>query len=384
MTHQPQLSLHLWGHLFRTPIIPAAGPNVGSGRMVRRAAEGGAGGLLTKTISSTAAKVPHPNMARIGKDSLINTELWSELSPEQWFTREYDIALAAAREYQLPLIASIGYTAEDLATLGPRLEQKGIDILEFSVHYLDPQQLIHTARTLRNVVSIPIIAKLSPHTGDLGQIAQILEPYVDGFACINSFGPTLTIDIERGEPLLGSQYGYGWLSGPAIKPLAVRSVFEVARVTTKPVIGIGGVTRGEDVIEFLMAGASLVGVCTAAILKGAEVYGKIAAETAQWLTAHGYQNIEEVKGVYLKKYRDGQPVVTIVDRTAWIDEKRCKTCNLCARVCQFGALSAAPKQIPSIESAYCTACGLCVSVCSFGALELRPRQPVTYPEYAHS
>ncbi len=64
------------------------------------------------------------------------------------------------------------------------------------------------------------------------------------------------IDIERGESPLGSQYGYGWLSGSAIKPLAGRSVFEVACVTDKPVIGVGGVTYGEDVIEFFMAGAS--------------------------------------------------------------------------------------------------------------------------------
>ncbi len=374
MTTNTNLSLQVLGHTFRNPIIPAAGPNVGSGAMVRRAAEGGAGGLLAKTISSIAAPVPHPNMVRMGKDSLLNTELWSELSPERWFEREYDIALAAAREYQLPLIASIGYTAEDLATLSPRLEDMGIDIIEFSIHYLDMQRLIDTARALRNAVSVPIVAKLSPHAGDLGEIARVLDPYVDGFACINSFGPTLMIDIERGESPLGSQYGYGWLSGTAIKPLAVRSVFEVARVTNKPVIGVGGVTHGEDVIEFFMAGASLVGVCTAAILKGSTVYGKIAAETAQWLDAHGYQSIEEVKGLYLEKYRQGQRVVTTVEQTAWVNESRCKACNVCEKVCQFNALHAPPKQIARVEIEYCAACGLCVSVCPFNALELHQRE----------
>jgi dihydroorotate dehydrogenase/Pyruvate/2-oxoacid:ferredoxin oxidoreductase delta subunit len=374
MTTNTNLSVQVLGHTFRNPIIPAAGPNVGSGAMVRRAAEGGAGGLLAKTISSIAAPVPHPNMVRMGKDSLLNTELWSELSPETWFEREYDIALAAAREYQLPLIASIGYTAEDLAMLSPRLEEMGIDIIEFSIHYLDTQRLIDTARALRNAVSVPIVAKLSPHAGDLGEIARVLDPYVDGFACINSFGPTLMIDIERGESPLGSQYGYGWLSGSAIKPLAVRSVFEVARVTDKPVIGVGGVTHGEDVIEFFMAGASLVGVCTAAILKGSTIYGKIAAETAQWLDAHGYQSIEEVKGLYLEKYKQGQRVVTTVEQTAWVNESRCKACNVCEKVCQFSALHAPPKQIARVEIEHCAACGLCVSVCPFNALEMRQRE----------
>jgi dihydroorotate dehydrogenase len=366
------LSVVVLNRTFPNPVIPAAGPNVGSGIMVQRAAQGGAGGLLTKTISSVAAQVPHPNMARFGKDNLLNSELWSELSPETWFDQEYDISLNAAHEYQLPIIASVGYTAHDLATLGPRLEQKGINIIEFSIHYLDEKRIVETAQALRNAVSIPIVAKLSMHSGDLGEIAKLLDPYVDGFTCINSFGPTLMIDIERGTSPLGSQYGYGWLSGPSIKPLAIRSVFEVARVTDKPVLGVGGITSGEDVIEFFMAGASLVEVCTAAILKGPEVYGKIAAETAQWLDAHGYHDIEEIKGLYLNKYRHGQTVVTSINQTAWVDEVKCKSCSQCAKVCQFNALQAPLKQIASVNTESCTACGLCVSVCPFDALELRP------------
>ena len=376
MTTNIDLSVKVFGHTFRNPIIPAAGPNVGSGAMVRRAAEGGAGGLLAKTISRIAAPVPHPNMVRLGRDSLLNTELWSELSPEQWFEHEYDLALGAAREYQLPLIASVGYTAEDLTALGPRLEAVGVNIIEFSIHYLDKQRLMDTARALREAVSLPIVAKLSPHAGDLGEIAQVLDPYVDGFACINSFGPTLMIDIERGESPLGSQYGYGWLSGAAVKPLAVRSVFEVARATHKPVIGVGGVTRGEDVIEFFRAGASLVGVCTAAILKGPAVYGKIAEETAQWLEAHGYRSMDEVKGLYLEKYRRGQPVVTTVEQTAWVNESRCKACGTCEKVCQFNALHAPLKEIAHVDVERCAACGLCVSVCPSNALEMRQRESI--------
>ena len=367
------LAVELWNHKFRNPVIPAAGPNVGSGRMVRRAAEGGAGGLLTKTISKEAAPVPHPNMVRFARENLLNAELWSERSPEDWFHCEYDIALASAREFDLPLIAGVGYAPEELAELGPRLEQKGVDILEFSVHYLDEKRLTETAQALRKAVSLPIIAKLSLHSGDLGEIARLLDPFVDGFTCINSFGPGLMIDIEHGRSLLGSQFGYGWLSGPAIKPLAVRSVFEVARVTDKPVIGVGGVSRGEDVIEFMMAGASLVGVCTAAILKGWHIYGKIAAEAAQWLEAHGYKDIEAVKGLYLNKYRQGQDVITIIEKTAWVNETKCKTCSQCKKVCQFGAISAPLKQIAKINSDHCTACGLCVSVCPFGAIELISR-----------
>jgi ferredoxin len=310
---------------------------------------------------------------RIGKDNLLNTELWSELPPQAWFEAEYDEAIAAAREYNLPIIGSVGYSAEDLALLGPQLEEKGLDLIEFSIHYLDSEQLIHTAQALREAVSIPIIAKLSPHAGDLGEIARVIDPFVDGFACINSFGPTLTIDIETAGAAMGSKFGYGWLSGPAIKPLALRSVFEVAKVTEKPVIGVGGVTRGEDLIEFFMAGASLVGVCTAAILKGPGVYGKIAAEAGAWLDAHGYKSIDEVKGLYLEKMRDGQAVITEIEQTAWVDVDQCKMCAQCERVCQFDALKAPLKELAVVNADLCKACGLCVSVCPYDALSMRAR-----------
>ncbi len=312
-------------------------------------------------------------MARIGRDSLINAESWSELPPETWFDQEYAIALEAAREHNLPLIASAGYTADDLVALGPRLQQKGIDVIEFSIHYLDTQRLVDTARALRDAVSIPIIAKLSPHAGDLGEIARLLDPFVDGFACINSFGPTLSIDIEQAAPPLGSEFGYGWLSGPAIKPLALRSVFEVARVTEKPIIGVGGVSRGEDVIEFLMAGASLVGVCTAALLQGPGVYGKIATEAAQWLENRHYQDFTAVQGKFLEKYRSGQTVDTEITKTARVDEVLCKACTLCERVCQFDAIRAPVKQVAHIDSNRCAACGLCVSICPATAISLQAR-----------
>ena len=359
--------------VFRNPVIPAAGPNVGSGDLLNKVAEGGAGGLLCKTISVEAAKVPHPNMTRYGKDSLLNTELWSELSPEEWLTREYDIAIKSARDHGIPIIASIGYTGEELALLGPKLEAKGIDLIEFSIHYLDMQKIVETVQSLRNAVKIPIIAKLSPHSGDLGELAKIIDPYVDGFACINSFGPTLMIDIEKAESPLGSKFGYGWISGQALKPLAVRSVFEVARVTSKPIIGVGGVSRGEDVIEYLMAGASLVGVCTAALLNGPAVYGKIAAEAERWLEQHGYKDIAEVKGLFLEKYRQGQQVETEVKQMAVVDENLCKACGICGKVCQYDALHAPLKEKASVEPDKCAACGLCVSVCPFGALSLQER-----------
>ncbi|HWI64892.1 MAG TPA: diguanylate cyclase [Symbiobacteriaceae bacterium] len=296
-----RLAVELLGMTFRNPIIPAAGPNVGNGRQLRLSAEGGAGGLLAKTISVRAAEVPRPDMVRFGQTGMLNTELWTELTPEEWLSHEYDVGLAAAREHGIPFLASVGYSPDDLRAIGPKVEAKGVDAIEFSIHYLDPARLIETAQALRESVKCPIIAKLSPHKGDLGELAAMIEPYVDAFACINSYGPTMRIDIERVEPTLGSQLGYGWLSGTPIRPLALRSVFEVARRVKKPVIGVGGIANPKDVIAFFMAGASLVQVCTVILLRGQNYYAKLAKGVGEWLDAHGYDDINQVRGLYLQR-----------------------------------------------------------------------------------
>ncbi len=294
-------TVDLLGLHFRNPIIPAAGPNVGNGEQLRRAAEGGAGGLLAKTVSLKAAEVPRPDMAKYGTTGMLNHELWTELTLEQWLTQEYDIGLAAARQHGIPFIASLGYTPDELRYIGPLVEAKGVDAIEFTIHYVDPSLVVDIARALKESVKVPIIAKLSPHKGDLGDLAVALEPYVDAFACINSYGPSLLIDIEKVEPVLGSTHGYGWLSGSPLRPLALRCVFEVARRVSKPVIGIGGIVSPKDVIEHFMAGASLVEVCTIIMYRGQGYHAKLAKGVDEWLDAHGYDDIRQVQGLYLKQ-----------------------------------------------------------------------------------
>ena len=373
------LAVDVLGLRFRNPVIPAAGPNVRDGRTLDLVARAGAGGLLSKTVSVRAAPVPRPHMMQFGRAGMLNTELWTELPLEAWLDEEYDVAIAAARREGIPFIASMGYSADDLRVVAPRVARKDIDAIEFSIHYVghDFADVIETARTLRSLVEVPIIAKLSPHFGDLGELAEVLAPHVDAFTCINSFGPTLAIDIERGEPFLGSRFGYGWMSGEPIKPLAVRSVFEVARRVDKPVIGVGGICCGEDLIEFFMAGASLVGVCTAAIYQGAGVYKRIADEAGAWLDAHGYTSIRDVQGLFLERMREGQRVVLDKEEAPTLVPESCIGCARCDQVCFYDAIHAAPWEAPTLTEEKCFQCGLCVSVCPTRALGFRPRAGTT-------
>jgi Na+-translocating ferredoxin:NAD+ oxidoreductase RNF subunit RnfB len=126
-----------------------------------------------------------------------------------------------------------------------------------------------------------------------------------------------------------------------------------------------------------MAGASMVGICTAAIYQGADIYKRVADEAAAWLDAHGYASISDVQGLFLEQYRDGQRVVVEKEEAPYLVEDRCIGCARCDQVCFYDAIAAPPWKTPTITEASCFQCGLCVSACPTDALRFRPRADVT-------
>lgn len=360
------LNVEFAGLRFRNPVFTAAGPGAKDGMTLLNAAAGGAGGLVAKTVSVKPAEVPKPNMAavlkgRVGsRRGMLNAELWSELPIEQWLEREYPIALSSG----LPLIASLGYKPEEVSKIAPLIEKAGIHALEYSTHYVGGH--VEIAKALREAVDIPIFAKLSPKV-DVGKIAKDLEPHVDGIVAINTYGPCLRIDIETGKPMLGSVDGEGWMSGSAIRPIAMRCVADIAKSTTLPVIAVGGVSSGEDAIEFMMAGASAVQVCTAAILEGQTVYGRIANEMKSWLGEHSYASVQDVKGIALKHLSRS---VTLLGPPK-VNLDLCTRCGLCPKSCVYDAITVDKSEnLFEIDSEMCQSCGMCISVCPYNALSI--------------
>lgn len=120
--------------------------------------------------------------------------------------------------------------------------------------------MVAAIRAARATLDVPVFVKLSPLGREMVRAAQQAEEAgADGIVAINSFGPVLAIDPETQHLYVGGSDGYGWLSGPALKPLALRCVRDIARAVKVPVIGVGGIGRGIDVVEMLMAGASAAG-----------------------------------------------------------------------------------------------------------------------------
>jgi len=372
------LSVEIAGIRFRNPVLTAAGPPSRDGEALVEAARGGAGGLVAKTISVRPAEVPRPCMAVVDRDrpvkirgfpayttyGFLNSELWSDIPYQRWIEREY----ALAKGTGLPVIASIGYTPEDVAKLGPLVERAGVDGIEFSTHYVgfDPKPVAEVAKTLRESVEIPIFAKLSPHLPDIVPFAKAVEPYVDGIVAINTYGPTLHIDVETGKPLLGGRYGYGWLSGPALKPIAVRCVAEISKAVRVPVIGVGGILCGRDAVEHIMAGAYAVQICTGAILEGPGIYGRVAKEIEEFLREHGYDSLEDIRGMALK-WLPEKPLRTVA-LAPEVDVERCTGCGICERACVYHAiemveLADSRRKVSKTVVEKCYGCGLCVSIC---------------------
>ncbi|MGL5949966.1 MAG: diguanylate cyclase, partial [Cetobacterium sp.] len=273
------LKINILGMEFSNPVMTAAGPGAKDGESCIKAVGGGAGGIVSKTISLEPADVPRPCMARTNS-GFLNTELWSELPKELWLQEEYK----KAKSTGVPLIVGMGYTAEQISKIAP-LVKPYADAVEISTHYVgtDLDPIVNAMKAAKKVLDCPVFMKMSPHT-NIQSIAKALEEAgADGLVMINSLGPCMAIDVETGYPIMGSNTGYGWLSGTPIRPVAIRNIYDAAKVVKIPIIGVGGVTCGIDAAEMLMAGAQAVQVCTEAILKGPSIYGKIARELNEFL-----------------------------------------------------------------------------------------------------
>jgi dihydroorotate dehydrogenase/Pyruvate/2-oxoacid:ferredoxin oxidoreductase delta subunit len=325
----------------------------------------GIGGIVSKTVSVVPAADPRPTIRLTAGSGLMNCETWSETPVEDYIDHCRQVSVSGT-----PFIVSIGYSPEDVATLGPWLQKElQPSAIEFSTHYSghDPAPLIEVARTLRESVDIPIWMKLSPNVPNLENLVQRVNEFVDAFVAINSFGPVLDFDVESGQPRLGSEHGQGWLSGPPIRPIALHIVNKISSIQKKPVIGVGGVESGMDAIKFIMAGASAVQVCSAAIKSGQGTYSKIAAEMNQWLDSHNYTCLSDIRGMYRSglntRVHHTHPAIMSVD------PERCTGCKSCLKRCVQGALSL-EHGLAAVSGKDCIGCGFCQDYCPFQAMSL--------------
>ncbi len=352
------LSTEIAGMRFETPLLPAAGPLTGDDAKMKYIASLGIGGMVTKTISTEAARVPRPCIVAT-REYVVNAELWSEYGPERWI----DEFLPGIQSLEMPKIISIGYTSEQVEWLVPRLKDFG-DAFEISTHYvgknLDP--IIDVVKTAVRLSGKPVFMKVSPHMPDPVEFARaVTDAGATGVVAINSFGPVYHVDQKFGHPTLGSENRYGWISGPIIKPIALSIVQRIRQALDIPVIGVGGVRTSDDLVDFLEVGASAVGMLSAALIFGKDQYRKISEGLEKALRKRGYSSVKDAVGTALEVKHAEFTV-----RNPVIDEEKCTLCKMCEYVCPYFAIKVDGKV--DVNTDECFGCGLCQTRCPVNAI----------------
>jgi dihydroorotate dehydrogenase (NAD+) catalytic subunit len=150
-------------------------------------------------------------------------------------------------------------------------------------------------KEVKKHVNVPVIVKLTPNVTNIGEIAKAAEDAgADAITAINTV-KAIAIDAETGRPILANKFG--GLSGPAIKPIALRCVYDVYRSVDVPVIGCGGISNWQDAVEFILAGASAVQIGTAVAFKGVKVFGSVAKGIEDYLKQKGFKNVKDIVGL---------------------------------------------------------------------------------------
>ncbi len=352
------LSTEIAGIRFKNPLLPAAGPLTGDDTKMKYIASLGVGGMVTKTISTKAAKVPRPCIVAT-RDYVVNAELWSEYGPNEWIEK----FLPGIQSLEVPKIISIGYSKEQIEWLIPKLKDFG-DAFEISTHYVgkDLDPIAEVARTASKLAQKPVFMKISPHMPDPVEFARVVtRAGASGVVAVNSLGPAYYVDPKTGNPPLGSENRYGWMSGPVIKPVALSIVQRIRQSLDIPIIGVGGVKNAEDVVEFLEVGASAVGMLSSALIFGKEQYKRVVDELEDALKKRAYKSVRDAIGKKLETHRADFTVKNPI-----VDLEKCTLCKLCEYVCPYFAIKVTDHV--NVDLNACFGCGLCESRCPTRAI----------------
>ena len=195
-------------------------------------------------------------------------------------------------------IKQFGQVAKKIASLKPALIEVDISCphMDYSMPYdADPSLTAKVTKEVKkNSGKIPVSIKLSPNVHDIKEIAKAAEKAgADAITAINT-ATAMVIDIDVRKPILSNKIG--GLSGPALKPIAIRCVYEIYESVKIPIIGTGGVTYGKDAIEMIMAGATGVGIGSGIYYRGLSIFKKVCKEMESWMKKNKVKNLDEIRG----------------------------------------------------------------------------------------
>ncbi len=302
------LSINLGGLQLKNPVIPAAGTFDLDYNTQLPYDTKILGAVMTKSITLKQNLGNLPPRIFESAAGLINAIGGSSEGIENFIQQKLPLFRKANSKI---IMSTAGFNLKEFILLTKRVEKlKEIDAIEldFSCPHTDKSYgttakdeflTEQTVAKVKGVSTKPIIAKLSADVTDITKIAKAAQRGgADILSLINTIS-AMAIDIKTKKPVLGNKVG--GLSGPAIKPIALKMVWDVAQAIDLPIIGIGGISNSEDAIEFLLAGASAVEVGTAALINPL-VMVEIIQGIEDYLRQQGYRSIEEIVGLAFKNH----------------------------------------------------------------------------------
>ncbi len=389
------LEVDFAGVRFRNPLILASATPGWDGERSNRAWRAGAGAVIPKSFAPPSRWGQHPRTGRMKlihfgskRIGMVNIELYTTMTLEDWLSRELD----KAYEGNSSIIASVVAhpNPEDTARKARIIEDTG-KVVMFEINVScpmpagedkvgfqmgnDPETCYRQVQAVKNVVSLPVGIKLTPTTHNMVPIAQACERAGADFLTIaNSVRSFAGVDIATGMPRLCA---YGGYTGPAIKPITQRHVSEVAKSVNVPISAVGGVSTWEDVIEYMMIGATTVQICTSIMWHGYEHFQEILNGLSEYMEREDLDSFERIRGKALPHIVPIEELAKRPPMSVQIDAKRCINlkkggCEICGNSCFYGAIEFSPRLVLRAEN--CDGCGLCVEVCPAGALKLLPEQ----------
>ncbi|MEO8195063.1 MAG: dihydroorotate dehydrogenase [Gemmatimonadales bacterium] len=289
---------------FQNPILLAAGTAAYGRELTGVMNLDAVGGLVTKAVSPELRKgAPAPRVAEF-EGGMINAVGLANPGLDAVIAEDLPWLTANLRKARV-IVNVVGSVLEDFGAVVSSLTGVArVDAFELNVSCpnvkaggmefgADRDTLSALVQRARAATTKPVFVKLSPTLPSIADTARAaIDAGADGLTLVNTI-PGMVIDVESRKPALG--FGTGGVSGPGLLPVGVLAVWKVSRAVKVPLIGVGGVTRGTDAIQYLMAGASLVGIGTAA-LRDPRAPERVLAEMRGWCESHGVRSLSEIVG----------------------------------------------------------------------------------------
>jgi len=395
-----RLAIDFAGINFKNPFMLSSAPPTMDARHIIRAAKLGWGGAVMKTVTEEPTVDPRTRLGVLRKDGkaigMNNIELLSRVPLTKW-TEEWIPQIKQEAPDDFIFIASImsGTEPEGWTALAETMSQTEADAIEINVSCphgspekhmgafigQDPSLVELVTKAAKKGTDLPILVKLTPNVTDIVPIANAaVKGGADAISAINTVESLIGIDIETATPL-PIAYGpdsseqlstYGGFCGPAVKPLGLRFVSQIAKAhPTLPISGIGGIADWSTAIEYLMVGSRTLQVCTAAMWHGFSIIKGLNAGVAEFMDRKNYQSVEDMIGKALPKITTWTALSKLPPLIAHIIPDKCTGCKECVIACADGGYVAIQMKdkVAIVKEDKCDGCGLCAVVCEFDAVE---------------